>query len=108
VIPFVISSSTKPCEVIFQYDDANIAQSPVSRELSKLIENLLVSCTLTSWVEDFLKLSGQYGKGGLKVPFSGLPKKSDKIEVLLDALKDIGFLLTNFGIFHLTIFDFFL
>ncbi|XP_046636603.1 endoribonuclease Dicer-like [Daphnia pulicaria] len=91
----VYRSSTKPCEVIFQYDDVNIGQNPVSQELSKLIETLLASCTLSSWIQDFLKLSQNYSGSGLNNTFGG--KKSDKIEVLCDALKDIGFLLENFG-----------
>ncbi|KAI9563248.1 hypothetical protein GHT06_010706 [Daphnia sinensis] len=89
-IQTVYRSSTKPCEVVFQHEDVGTGLEPVASELSALIKSLLLSCRLV--VKDSLQHFQAYG---LRNPYS--PQNTDKTDILSDAIKDIFFLLENFG-----------
>ncbi|KAK4025948.1 hypothetical protein OUZ56_014980 [Daphnia magna] len=89
-IQTVYRSSTKPCEVVFQHDDFDTALDPVARELSTLVQSLLLSCRLV--VQNSLQ---HFQADGLWNPFT--VQNTGKTDILSDAIKDIAFLLENFG-----------
>ncbi|XP_059352941.1 endoribonuclease Dicer-like [Daphnia carinata] len=89
-IQTVYRSSTKPCEVVFQHDDFDTGLDPVARELSALIRSLLLSCR---WVvHDSLQ---QCQPHGLWNPYT--VQNTVKTDILSDPIKDIAFVLENFG-----------
>lgn len=82
------SSSTKPCETIFQYGN-NAMQNRDAQYLSITIKDMVLA-----QIQLFTPV---YGEDASKEDF--VPTKhADKVDVLLDALKDIIFLLESFGI----------
>ncbi|KAI9553581.1 hypothetical protein GHT06_021502 [Daphnia sinensis] len=84
----VYRSSTKPCEIVLQYDDENSNQNPDSLTLSVIIHDMVFKLT-----EEF---KNSYEEFISKVESDGA-KHSDKIDILLDALKDINYLLSALG-----------
>ena len=78
------SSSTKPCEIIIEYTDENKKQNEDAQQLCTTINEMVRPLML-----NFAKTYGEMQ--------SGTSKHLDKIEVLWDALKDIGFLLHAVG-----------
>ncbi|KZS04781.1 Uncharacterized protein APZ42_032147 [Daphnia magna] len=84
----VYRSSTKPCEIVLQYDDENNKQNPYSLTLSVIILDMVFKL-----MEEF---KNSYGELITKVE-SDVAKHPDKIDMLLDALKDIDYLLRALG-----------
>ncbi|KAK4037184.1 hypothetical protein OUZ56_029224 [Daphnia magna] len=83
----VITYSTKPCEIVLQYDDENNKQNPDSLTLSVIILDMVFKL-----MQEF---KNSYGELIAKVE-SDVAKHPDKID-LLDALKDINYLLRALG-----------
>ncbi|KZR97797.1 Uncharacterized protein APZ42_007126, partial [Daphnia magna] len=80
--------STKPCEIVLQYDDENNKQNPDSLTLSVIILDMVFKL-----MQEF---KNSYGELIAKVE-SDVAKHPDKIDLLLDALKDINYLLRALG-----------
>lgn len=84
------SSSTKPCEIIIQYDNDDSAFTGDASYLSTTIRHM------TDLL--FKSLLPVYGDEHTKDEFNGTKKHVDKVEVLFDALKDILYTLKSFGL----------
>ncbi|KAK4027501.1 hypothetical protein OUZ56_016547 [Daphnia magna] len=80
--------STKPCEIVLQYDDENNKQNPDSLTLSVIILDMVFKL-----MQEF---KNSYSELIAKVE-SDVAKHPDKIDLLLDALKDINYLLRALG-----------
>ncbi|KAK4024462.1 hypothetical protein OUZ56_009885 [Daphnia magna] len=82
------SSVETPCEIVLQYDDENNKQNPDSLTLSVIILDMVFKL-----MQEF---KNSYGELIAKVE-SDVAKHPDKIDLLLDALKDINYLLRALG-----------
>ncbi|XP_057378262.1 endoribonuclease Dicer-like [Daphnia carinata] len=84
----VYRSSTKPCEIVFQYDDEQSKQNPDSLTLSAIILDMVFKL-----VKEFRNSYGEF----ISKDESDVAKHPDKIDILLDTLKDIDYLLRALG-----------